>query len=79
MPQSRKRHGHHEHRQPSAIPARQRTRGRMIWAILFAVFGIIVGFFASGLNYLVLVLCALAGAAVGYVIGKNMEQDAGKD
>jgi hydrogenase/urease accessory protein HupE len=51
----------------------------MIWAILFAVFGIIVGFFASGDNYIVIILCALAGAVVGYAIGKNMEQDAGKE
>ena len=79
MPQSRKRPGHHPHQQPSAIPARVRTKGRIIWAILFALFGVMVGFFATGDQYIVLILCGLVGAAIGYIIGKNMEQDASKD
>ena len=76
MARSRKRHGHHEYHQPSAIPARQRTRGRTIWAILFGVFALIMAFFAVGNNYVVLVIAALIGAGIGYVIGKTMEQDA---
>jgi len=76
MPQSRKRPGHHEHHQPSAIPAKQRTKGRTIWSILFAVFAIIIAFFAVGNNYVVLIIAALIGIAIGYIVGKNMEQDA---
>lgn len=76
MPQSRKRPGHHEHHQPSAIPAKQRTKGRTIWSILFAVFAIGIAFFAVGENYVVLIIAALIGAAIGYIVGKNMEQDA---
>jgi lipopolysaccharide export LptBFGC system permease protein LptF len=76
MPQSRKRHGHHEYRKPSDIPSRQRTKGRITWAILFAVFGLLVAFFAAGDNYTVLIAGAILGAAIGYVIGKNMEKEA---
>lgn len=78
MPQSRKRHAHRDHPSHAAVPGRQRTKGRVIWSILFAVFGVIITFFASD-NYIVLVLGALAGAVVGYITGKNMEQDAIKE
>ena len=76
MPQSRKRHGHHEHHEPSAIPAKQRTKGRTIWAILIGIFALIIAFFAAGDNYVVIAIAAIAGAAVGYMIGKSMEADA---
>ncbi|HWJ90166.1 MAG TPA: hypothetical protein VNR87_03600 [Flavisolibacter sp.] len=76
MPQSRKRHGHHPHHEPSAVPAKQRTKGRTIWAILLAVFALVIAFFAAGNNYPVLIIAVVAGAAVGYVIGKSMEADA---
>jgi uncharacterized membrane protein YqgA involved in biofilm formation len=76
MPESRKRPGHHEHHEASPIPGRQRTKGRTVWAILFAVFALAIAFFAAGTNYIVLVIAAIAGALVGYIIGKNMEQAA---
>ena len=73
MPQSRKRHGHHEFHQPSPVPAKQRTKGRITVAILFAVFGLIVGFFAAGDNIIALIIATILGAVIGYIIGKNME------
>jgi hypothetical protein len=76
MPESRKRPGHHEHKRPADIPARQRTKGRTIWAILFAVFAGIFAFFAAADNYVVLAIAVVAGGVVGYLIGRNMEQDA---
>lgn len=76
MPQSRKRHGHHEYRKPADIPAKQRTKGRITWAILFAVFGLLIAFFAAGENYVALLAGVLLGAAIGYMIGKNMEKQA---
>lgn len=75
MPQSRTRHGH-AYQKPAAIPAKQRVKGRMIWAILFGVFGAIIAFFAAGDNYFVLIVAAVLTAILGYAIGKNMEQDA---
>jgi membrane associated rhomboid family serine protease len=75
MPQSRKRPGHHEHHQPSAVPAKQRTKGRIILAILLGVFGLAIAFFAAGINYAVWVIGAFIGAFIGYVIGRNMERD----
>ncbi len=77
MPQSRNRHGH-AYQKPAAIPAKQRVKGPVIWAILFVVFGTLVAFFAAGANYLILLPVAIVSGIVGYVVGKNMEQDAGK-
>jgi uncharacterized membrane protein YfcA len=76
MPQSRKRRGHHEYRKPADIPAKQRTKGRTTLAILFGVFGLIVGYFASGNNYVALVIGAVLGALIGYAVGKSMEKQA---
>lgn len=75
MPQSRKRHGH-RYQKPSDIPSSQRTKGRIIWAILFAVFGFVLTFFAVGNNWAVLIIAAVVAGLIGYVIGKNMEQAA---
>lgn len=75
MPRSRKRSGHH-YQKPSDIPSSQRTKGRIIWSILFAVFGLVIAFFASGNTTVALIAGAVIGAVIGYVIGKNMEQAA---
>ena len=75
MPQSRKRKGH-PFKKPSDIPASQRTKGRTFWALLIAVFCILIALFSAGLNYIVLIIAAIVGAAIGYLIGKNMERDA---
>lgn len=77
MPQSRKRHGH-PYQKPADIPASQRTKGRIIWAILFTVFGVVITLFATEGDIVALLIGAVIGAATGYVIGKNMERDAGK-
>lgn len=79
MPQSRKRPGHHEFQEPSSIPAKQRTKGRYTVAILFAVFGLILGYFGAGDNIIVLVIATLLGGLIGFVIGKKMEASAKND
>lgn len=78
MPQSRKRHGHH-YQKPADIPSKQRAKGRVIWAILFAVFGFVIALFASDENITALIIGALIGAAIGYLVGKNLEQTASKN
>ena len=75
MPQSRNRPGH-PHQKRAEISASQRVKGRIFWAILFAVFGLIIAFFSAAGNYLVLVIVGIAGAVIGYFIGKSMEKDA---
>ena len=75
MPQSRNRPGH-PYQKRADIPASQRVRGRILWAILFATFGLGIAFFAAGGSILVLLLGAVLGAVIGYVAGKSMEQDA---
>jgi len=75
MAQKRK---HHHHATPKHIdiPKTQRTKGRIIWAILFGVFGVVLTFFAAGDNWIVLVIAAIVAGVIGYVVGKNMEQAA---
>jgi hypothetical protein len=75
MPNSRKRPGHHVHREPAAIPARQRTKGRIVWAMLGGVFGLLIAIFASSEGYVIPVIGCLIGALIGYAIGKTMEKD----
>ena len=75
MPESRNRPGHHFQKKAD-IPSRQRVKGRIILAILFAVFGLLIALFAANDNYLVMVIVSVVSAAIGFVIGKNMEQDA---
>ena len=75
MPQSRHRPGH-PFQKPGSIPSSQRVKGRVIWAILFAVFGIAIVYFASSGSWVIILLGAVAGAIIGYVAGKSMEQDA---
>ena len=77
MPQSRKRKGH-AFQKPANIPAAQRTKGRYLWALLFGIFGLIMAWFGAGENYLVLVVATLGGGIFGYIVGKKMEQEAGK-
>jgi hypothetical protein len=75
MPQSRKRRGH-RYQKPSDIPSSQRTKGRIIWAILFAVFGFALAFFGAGGKWAVLIIATVIAGLIGYAIGKNMEQSA---
>jgi len=75
MPHSRKRSGH-PYQKPSGIPASQRTKGRIIWAILFAVFGFVLTFFAAGDSWIILIIGAAIAGLIGYAIGKNMERAA---
>lgn len=72
MPQSRKRHGHHPHHKPADIPSKQRTKGRVIFALLFGVFGFIISLFAFD-SYAGMIGGLLVGATVGYFVGKQAE------
>ena len=75
MPESRKRQGHHEYKKPADIPAKQRAKGRILWAILLGVFGAIISYFAGGGNMIVLIIGAVAGGLIGFFIGKKMEEE----
>jgi hypothetical protein len=74
MPESRKRHGHPYHKEAD-IPVKQRVKGRVIWAILLGVFGLLIALFAAGNNYVVLAIATTTSAVIGYAIGMKMEND----
>ena len=78
MPESRKRKGHPFKKTTADIPAGQRTKGRTFWALLIGVFSLLIALFSAGLNYIVLIIAAIAGGSIGYFIGKSMEQEAKK-
>lgn len=77
MPQSRKRKGH-PFKKPADIPASQRTKGRIFWALLLAVFSFLIALFSAGFNIIILIIAAIVGAVIGYLVGKTMEQEAAK-
>ena len=74
MPQSRNRPGHPHHKE-AAVPPKQRVKGRVLWAILFGVFGALIAFFAAGTNYVVLAIVTIISVVIGYVVGMKMEKD----
>ena len=47
MPESKKRPGH-PYRQPADIPAKERVKGKILWALLLGVFGLLIAYFAAG-------------------------------
>ena len=72
MPESRKRPGH-PYQKPADIPASQRVKGKMMWAILFTIFGLCIAYFA-GLNYELVVAAGVVAGVIGYFIGRSMEK-----
>ncbi|RPD43876.1 MULTISPECIES: hypothetical protein [Chitinophagaceae] len=74
MPQSRKRPGH-QYQKPADIPSSQRTTGHLLLSLLFAAFGLLMAWFATGNNIVVLILGAVAGGILGWMLGRKMERD----
>jgi hypothetical protein len=74
MPESRKRTGHH-YQKPADIPTSQRVKGRIIWALLFGAFGLLIAFFMID-TWPALLIGALLGSIIGFYAGKAMEQEA---
>jgi len=78
MPQSRHRHKHHRHqphdpaRQPHAVKARRNPVTIMV--IFAAILGAIAALIAAGPDPVWLVTGVLAGAVIGYIIGKRMSR-----
>jgi membrane protein YqaA with SNARE-associated domain len=73
MPQRRKRKNHPNVKR-SEVSASQRTSGHFLWALLFAAFAGLIGFFAAGSTYIVIIICAAIGGVLGYIIGRKMER-----
>ncbi|SHG31492.1 hypothetical protein SAMN05444008_12547 [Cnuella takakiae] len=76
MAQSRKRAGRPA-KHTADIPTSQRTSGHLMWALLVAVFGAMIGYFASGGSITGATAGLLAGGALGWYLGTKMEKDAG--
>lgn len=74
MAENKKRHGH-PYRKPADIPANERVKGKTFWAILLAVFGLLIAWLAAGKNYPVLIISTAGAAVLGWLIGMRMEKE----
>ncbi|HEX6428084.1 MAG TPA: hypothetical protein VF008_10380 [Niastella sp.] len=79
MPQSRHRHKHQRHhagevtRQPQAVKT-TRKNPIIIMVVFVGILGAIAALFAAGSDPVWLLTGVLAGAVVGYFIGKRMNR-----
>lgn len=76
MPNSKKRKGHHPHHPQDHLSTapKQKASGHLVWSVLIGLFAVLIGWMAAGSNWYVLAGCAVAGAGVGYFVGKSMER-----
>lgn len=76
MPNSKKRKGHHPHHPQGHLSTapKQKTSGHLILSVLIGLFAVLIGWMAAGDNWIVLAVCAVAGAVIGYFVGKSMER-----
>ncbi|WP_143774484.1 NAD(P)(+) transhydrogenase (Re/Si-specific) subunit beta [Niastella vici] len=79
MPQSRHRHKQHRHHphEPARKPQSVKTARRnpvTIMVIFAGILGIIAALIAAGPDPVWLVTGVLAGAVIGYIIGKRMSR-----
>jgi hypothetical protein len=77
MPVSHKHQVHSFHKH-AHNPSRQRTSGRITFALLFGAFGLLIALFTAGSEVIVLLAGAVAGVLAGYYIGRQMEKQAQK-
>jgi hypothetical protein len=75
MPESKNRKPHHPHPIPPkrAKPV-QHGRAALSAMILFAVLGLVIGYFASGGDTLSIAAGAILGAVGGYIAGHMMDK-----
>jgi uncharacterized membrane protein YqgA involved in biofilm formation len=75
MPESRNRHKHHLHHQaPHHAPAKPKRSAALVLAILAAILGLGVAFFAQDADALWMIIGAVSGAVIGYIVGHNMDK-----
>lgn len=77
MPKSKQRKHHHPEHHPAGTHVEKSTRNRSIVPVaifFFALLGLGISFFAAGASVIWLLLGTIAGAALGYFFGKQMDK-----
>lgn len=75
MPRSKTRKHHHEHHTPANAEKAKKNRSPVLFmVILCTVIGLGMAWFASESSPVWLAAGALAGAAVGYIAGKQLDK-----
>ena len=77
MAQTRKKHPQPP-RKSNVISEKQKQKGRTIWVVLFGIFGLAIAYFASDGNLYAMIIGLIVGATIGYFVGKNLEEKAGR-
>lgn len=79
MPESRNRHKHPHQDYTHHTRSKKKRSAAVVLAILAAILGLAVVYFAQGADALWMVIGAASGAVVGYIIGHNMDKAIEKD
>lgn len=77
MPESRTRHKHHSHHPQYNSPhttIKARRSAAVVLATIAAILGFAVAYFSQGADILWMVIGAVSGAIIGYIVGRNMDK-----
>lgn len=75
MPRSKTRKHHHEYHPPANAEKSKKNRSAVLFTVILCmVIGLGMAFFAFDSSPLWLILGVLAGAAVGYFVGKQIDR-----
>lgn len=72
MARSHHRHKKHHSHQPRVGSPRPKRKAAPVFAIFLGVFGLGIGYFASG-TIVAVIAGAIVGVAIGYLIGHNLD------
>lgn len=79
MPRSKKRKHHHEQHLPAGTDKSAKARSAVkVATIFFALLGLGIAFFAAGGSLLWLAAGLIAGAAGGYLFGRQIDRSFSK-
>ena len=74
MPRSRLWHKHHHHSQVHHVDSKAKHSAAFILAVIAAMLGLAVAFFTQGADVLWMLIGAVAGALIGYLVGHSMDK-----
>jgi uncharacterized membrane protein len=74
MARSHHRHKKHHPQQQHAASSKMQRRAAPVLAILVGIFGLCIGYFGSGNNFVALALGTVIWAVVGFFIGNSLDK-----
>ena len=79
MPESRNRRKHHQHVHPQPGPShishsKVKRSAAFVVAVVAAILGLAVAYFTQGADFLWMFTGVVAGAIIGYLVGRSMDK-----